>query len=291
MCHVLASAKGTTYSVCYNVQFTGNQADLTQEDTLGCSRFTGATAVGPTTSGSDAVQLGDEEGGSFILWPVPRADMGDASVADLSALSADTWFRGASTCCAPSTTQSQYLWNRADVGPDDGTWSIDPSLLVAPGPAFQLALDATANRTLAAANGTAQFTVQERVANGTAPNGTNVTLRTSHLPDGWNATFAPENVTVAGNATTAANVTSNETGNGTGNATGNASASSSSNAPSGNGTVTCDGSLRNCTASASKVSLSPSSSRLTVHLPANATLGTYNFTVEEIGRASCRERV
>lgn len=273
MYHVLATAKGTIYSTCFAIQFTANAAEATQENTVGCSRFTGVTAVGPATTAA-GVQRGDEEGGAFVLWPVARTSVGGAGIADLTDISADTWFRGASNCCPGSTTQAQYVWNQADRAPDTGTFAIDPSLLAPPAPAFALALEVAANVTKAEVNGTAHFTLTVHIANGTAPDGTNVTLRILGLPDGWNVTFTPADLTVSGNASAAGAADGNGTG---GNATGNATGNSTGNATAGNGTgnATAPGNTTgNVTAPRGP------SSELRIIVPANATLGFYNLTAQ-----------
>jgi hypothetical protein len=155
------------------VQWTGGQASLSQENVLGCSRFTSDTAVGPTTSGSTLTTSG-----SAITWTLPRSSIGGAGLADLTATFGDTWFRGVSACCPGSTTNSQYLWNQADRGPDSGVWEIaySPTVQAPPAPTVTVAITAVANRTAAPPGGFALYQL-----NVTATGAANMTFQVDGL--------------------------------------------------------------------------------------------------------------
>lgn len=181
---------GTSYYTCWAVQYTGGDEQATQENVLGCSRFTSGTAVGPATRSA-----GIESGGGVVMWPVPRSAIGDAGLADIESSFADTWFRGVSNCCVGSTTNSQYMWNQADRAPDAGRYE---DVYVLPQAALELNLTAQQNRSSAPPGGLARFTV-----NATASMAANVT-------------FA---LTMADNTTALWNTTGLEPWDGSGNVT------------------------------------------------------------------------
>lgn len=182
---------GTEYFTCWNTQWFGGTQEV--ENIKGCSRFTSGTQVGPSLK-ADGVEVGSDGDGSYVLWPVSRADIAGAGVADLENVFADTWFRGVSDCCIGSTTDSRYYWNVADRGPDEGIWDYEvPSA----GPAdLDVSINVSAVESLALP---ADFTAE--VPFTLAVNGTHDGLNGTIALEGldWNVTWA--NATEDGNGT------------------------------------------------------------------------------------------
>lgn len=191
----------SSYLVCWTVQFTGNQAQATQEDTLGCSRFTGETAVGPTTR-ADGVEVATADEKSFVRWEVAKSDIGmdDADV-PVTEIVADTWFRGVSTCCPGSTTQTQYMWNKADMGPDAGAWAYS---MTPAAPPFSLSFSMEPKN---ATVGPAETLSVSLMPNLTGNASVAFNWSIPDLPDGWNATFDLPNGTLTGGQNVTHNLT------------------------------------------------------------------------------------
>lgn len=176
------------YYTCYAVQWTGGTAEATQENVLGCSRFASNTQVGPATT-ADGIVLD----GTTITWPVARSDMGGAGLADISLVHADSWFRGLSDCCVGATSQTQYMWNQADRGPDTDRWLLALADTAAPEPLLDVQVNAT--RATAPPGGWAAFNLTVVLANVSAPGNVSFALNADWERDGFDA--AP----YAGNAT------------------------------------------------------------------------------------------
>lgn len=196
MYRVLFDVAGTTYFTCWNTQWVGGQHE--EENVLGCSRFGDGTQVGPDLK-ADGVDVDTVDDVSFVRWEVALDSIGEPTLGDTVAnVMAETWVRGVSSCCAGSTTSSQYLWNRGDVGPDEGAWEYvlggsagdDESPLT-------LSLDRENQTT-----GPGSWLVYEVNATYGGNETANLTF-TATGPDGWDATVvAAENATLDGSNNT-----------------------------------------------------------------------------------------
>lgn len=190
---------GTSYFTCYGTQWIGGAASV--ENVKSCSRFQEGTQVGAEiVGGEDEVSSGEPgvilEDGGFITWPVPLAAIGAAAGDEMTAVRAETWFRGVSDCCVGSQTDSQYYWNQADVAPDADAWTAmigdqgalplpDLALTVDKAPSFVTAGEqVTINATLAASD--------------VLPEG-NHTITSTIAGVDWTVTLAPETITLTPN--------------------------------------------------------------------------------------------
>lgn len=183
----------STYFVCWNINSAGlttNYQDIGENLDLSCSRFNSlGTRVGPSTRANGVETATDPNGIVYVQWAVPRGEIDDARVGTLlTAVRAETWVRGVSTCCPPSTApQSQYVWNIADRAPDDGEWQFQS------GPATpSIAVDLTLEpKNATVGPGSNATSTIRAVLNGTGPWSFNLTA--SNAPDGWSVAFEPAN--------------------------------------------------------------------------------------------------
>ena len=198
------TAAGKKYYTCWTIQSVGTSGSGTSvdvaENTLGCSRFTGETQVGPALR-ADGVDASTAAGKVWVRWEVAKSAIGGST--EFTDIVTEIWARGVSTCCATNAagSQSQQLWNIADRGPNTGTWL--HSLVKAPDLALNLTAE-PAEQTVGPA-GTAMVNVGlALVGNGSA----NVTLTLEGLPEGWMGAFGGDNFTLDA---TVANATTNLT--------------------------------------------------------------------------------
>lgn len=197
-------AAGTAYLTCWTVQSAGTttMSNDVNENSLGCSRFLGETAVGPATRALGVETGTDAAGRFYVRWEVPKESIGGAT--ELTDIVADVWSRSVATCCAANvgSSQSQQLWNKADVGPDTGVWGYT---LGAKAPSLALNLTVEPNATTAGPGQEANLNATlGLVGNGSA----NASVRLQGLPDGWDAPTFGENLTFdADNLTRTVNVT------------------------------------------------------------------------------------
>lgn len=191
-------AGGKKFFTCWAIHSVGTTAawgprESELENTVGCSRFTGETQVGPATRAL-GVEDSTVAGNLYVDWPVPKTAIGGGT--DLTNIVAEIWARGPSTSNAGSTTQAHYLWNRGDRAPDTGGWAYTLGPKAA---ALNLTLTAETDETSAAPGETALYNLTlGAIGNGT----TNVTLNVSGLPDAWSGAFTPANVSATGGNST-----------------------------------------------------------------------------------------
>jgi hypothetical protein len=184
--------EGTSYFTCWNVAWIGGQANPPEaENTFGCSRFTGATQVGPATRAA-GVQVATADGKNFVRWEVPKTaiKMGSADL-PITDIVGETWFGGAANG-SPSTSQSMYIWNQADRAPNTDAWAYS---LAPKAPALSLNLSIEPNATAVGPGTAAQFAANvSLVGDGLAE--VNFTLQ--GLPEGWSVAGLEDNLSLGG---------------------------------------------------------------------------------------------
>lgn len=200
------SAGGTAYVVCWTGTYANSEHQTDAEDTAGCSRFVGATRVGPAKLAA-GVML--EEGPtSFIGWEFTLGAI-NAKIGDpLTDIVATTWIRGPANS-GGGTAAGQLVFNQADRGPDAESYAY---IIEAGGggasPATIALTPADANATTPP-GGEASFSLAFTV-NGTLGNGsTQVNFTADGLPPGASLSTTSTNVT--GNTTVEVKVATNET--------------------------------------------------------------------------------
>lgn len=195
---------GVAYLTCWTVQSAGTttMSNDINENSLGCSRFTGETPVGPATRALGVEAGTDAQGRYFVRWEVPKESIDNA--VELTDIVADVWSRSVATCCAANVaaSQSQQMWNKADTGPDTGVWGY---ILGTKAPSLALNLTLEPNATTAGPGQQAKLNATlGLVGNGSA----NASLSLQGLPEGWDAPIFGENLTFdAENLTRLVNVT------------------------------------------------------------------------------------
>lgn len=194
---------GKPYFTCWNINSAGTttMSNDVAENTLGCSRFSGTTQVGPATRAAGvSVGTGPDKNNS-VRWEVPKAAIGKpAADAEITDIVAETWVRGVSTCCVGSTAQSPYMWNLADRAPDKGTWSYSLAPKAPAAPPLSLSLTAASPSASAAPAATATFDLTAALSgDGTVKVGFNA----SGLPDGFSFAFEPPTVDLSGDGSSA----------------------------------------------------------------------------------------